>query len=60
MATDKDLSAGDWSKYFGDQNTVREFQNFHWEGSFNEYLDLVKKDPRTTKLLMDLIDREKP
>ena len=49
MATDKGLAGSDWSRYFGDQETVREFRNFHWEGSLVEYLDLVKKNPQITR-----------
>src|SRR3954463_11188428 len=35
----------DWGRMFDDLNTAQEFRNFHWEGSFNDYLDIVKKNP---------------
>ncbi|MGZ6310372.1 MAG: PrkA family serine protein kinase [Bdellovibrionota bacterium] len=42
-------SGYDWLRLLGDTNTVKEFRNFHWEGSFTDYLDLVKKNPRITR-----------
>lgn len=39
----------DWIKILGDQKTIRDFRNYHWEGTFFEYLDLVKQDPRITR-----------
>ncbi|MEO5970185.1 MAG: serine/threonine protein kinase, partial [Bdellovibrionia bacterium] len=33
----------------GDNSAVKEFRNFHWEGSFTEYLDLVKKDAKISR-----------
>jgi serine protein kinase len=41
----KDSKGTDWLRMLSDANTVKEFRNFQWEGSFNEYVDLVKKDP---------------
>jgi len=35
----------DWNKLLGDLGSVNEFRNFHWEGNFSEYLDIVKKNP---------------
>jgi serine protein kinase len=35
----------DWIRMLGDMAAVQEFRNFHWEGSFTDYLDLVKKNP---------------
>ncbi|MFZ9596014.1 MAG: serine protein kinase, partial [Bdellovibrionia bacterium] len=29
----------------GDSDAIREFRNFHWEGSFTDYLEIIKKDP---------------
>jgi serine protein kinase len=38
-------SGTDWIRMLNDANTVKEFRDLHWEGSFNEYLDIVKKNP---------------
>src|SRR6476660_2956694 len=35
----------DWARFLSDHQTVKDFKNFHWEGSFADYLDLVKKNP---------------
>ncbi len=40
------MDSGNWLNILGDSNTIKEFRNFHWEGSFSEYLDLVKKNPK--------------
>ncbi len=45
----QNASGTDWARMLGDAATVRDFKNFHWEGSFNEYLDLVKKNPAITR-----------
>src|SRR6476659_8885132 len=37
---------GEWARLLNDGNAVKDFRNFHWEGSFADYLDLVKKNPR--------------
>src|SRR4051794_39784126 len=42
-------SGNDWNRLLGDSSVIQEFRNFHWEGSFNEYLDQVKADPRITR-----------
>lgn len=42
-------SSSDWAKMLGDTHSVKEFRNFHWEGSFSDYLDLVKKRPQITR-----------
>ena len=42
-------SNADWAKMFGSTSLVKEFRHFHWEGTFLEYLDLVKKHPRITR-----------
>src|SRR3954466_13383827 len=39
----------DWGKMFDELNTVQEFRNFHWEGTFAEYLDVVKKNPGVSR-----------
>jgi serine protein kinase len=36
----------EWAKMLADMSVIKEFRNFHWEGSFSEYLDVVKKNPR--------------
>lgn len=38
-----------WSKILGDSQTVQEFKHLHWEGSFTEYLDLVKANPNIAR-----------
>lgn len=43
--SDKPGDKMDWGKMLGDWNSVQEFRNLHWEGSFFEYLDIVKKKP---------------
>ena len=35
----------DWNKMLAEINSVKDFRNFHWEGSFSDYLDIVKKNP---------------
>lgn len=35
----------DWARVLGDTDTVREFRNFHWDGTFDQYLDLIKNNP---------------
>src|SRR5688572_21226827 len=39
----------DWGKMLGDNTAIKEFRNFHWQGSFSEYLDLVKKDTKISR-----------
>lgn len=39
----------DWGKFLGDQQYLKEFKNAHWEGSFEEYLDLVKQNPKIAR-----------
>ncbi len=38
-----------WESILADNSVMREFRSFHWEGSFYQYLDLVKKDPRIAR-----------
>ncbi len=35
----------DWNKMLVDLSSVKDFRNYHWEGSFSDYLDIVKKNP---------------
>jgi serine protein kinase len=46
---DNSNSNSDWAKMLADVNAVKEFRNFHWEGSFADYLDLVKKKPQIVR-----------
>ncbi len=39
----------DWNKLLGELSSVQEYKSFNWEGSFFEYLDLVKKNPSITR-----------
>jgi serine protein kinase len=45
----KSKNQNEWSRILGDQNVVKDFKNIHWEGSFWEYLDIVKADPGVTR-----------
>ena len=45
MASTSQTDKMDWNKVLGDWNSVQEFRSLHWEGSFFEYLDIVKKNP---------------
>src|SRR3954471_23724673 len=38
-----------WESLLGDRDVVRDFRSVHWEGTFYEYLDLVRKNPRITR-----------
>ena len=42
-------SGSDWIKMLADLKALQEFKHFHWEGSFSDYLDLVKKNPAVTR-----------
>ncbi|HRX80144.1 MAG TPA: hypothetical protein P5307_13825, partial [Pirellulaceae bacterium] len=33
----------------GERQDVTQFRKKHWEGSFEEYLDLVRANPKTTR-----------
>ena len=46
---DNGNSQSDWVKMLGENNAVNDFRNFHWEGSFSDYLDIVKKRPAVTR-----------
>ena len=39
----------EWVKMLGEMSAVKEYRNFHWEGSFADYLDIVKKNPGVTR-----------
>jgi serine protein kinase len=41
--------SGEWAKLLRDDQAIKEFRNFHWEGSFSDYLDIVKKNPEVTR-----------
>ncbi|HTL10882.1 MAG TPA: serine protein kinase, partial [Bdellovibrionota bacterium] len=49
MMTPSDLakseSKKDWAKLLSDEKVLKEFRHLHWEGSFWEYLDIVKANP---------------
>ena len=36
----------DWDKLLGDSAIEKEYRNYNWEGSFFDYLDIVKKNPK--------------
>lgn len=38
-----------WSDFLTDQKSKEKFQDLHWEGTFFEYLDQVKKNPSMTR-----------
>src|SRR5690349_786260 len=46
---DTTTSNSEWARMLGDTNAVKEFRNFHWEGSFSDYLDLVKQNPKISR-----------
>ena len=41
----QNTNSGDWGRLVGDHKAVQEFRNYHWEGNFFDYLDIVKKNP---------------
>ncbi len=46
MATNGNATEkGDWKKILGELNTKQDFKSAHWEGSFWDYLDMVKQNP---------------
>lgn len=42
-------SVNNWGKLLTDVEVTKDYRNIHWEGTFLEYLDLVKKDPNITR-----------
>src|SRR5262245_26830085 len=38
-----------WSRILNELSTESDYKHLHWEGSFEDYLDLVKKDPRIAR-----------
>ncbi len=36
---------GSWEHLLGKGEAVKDFRSYHWEGSFYDYLDIVKKNP---------------
>ena len=50
--TANDIAGGsktDWTKLLSENSGGTDFRNFHWEGSFAEYLDIVKKNPNVCR-----------
>lgn len=39
----------EWKAIFQDKQKIEEFKHFHWEGSFWDYLELVKKNPAVAR-----------
>jgi len=39
----------DWTKLLGGLQQAENFRNLHWEGSFSEYLDLIKQKPKIVR-----------
>ena len=39
----------DWKKFFRDQYSVGDFKTLHWEGSFWDYLDVVRGNPLVSR-----------
>ncbi len=39
----------DWLKMIGELAPQQEFQSLNWEGSFTDYLEIVKKNPSVTR-----------
>ncbi len=53
-STSRDLGIGssgaqDWKKILGDHAAVEEFRSLHWEGSFFDYLEIVKQNPAVAR-----------
>jgi serine protein kinase len=42
-------SASDWSAYLNKIQSKDEFRQLHWEGTFFEYLEMVKKNPHISR-----------
>ena len=42
-------SAQEWTQYLNQIQTKDEFRQMHWEGSFFEYLEMVKKNPNIAR-----------
>jgi serine protein kinase len=38
-----------WSRILTELSTESDYRHLHWEGSFEDYLDLVKKEPRIAR-----------
>ena len=39
----------DMSSFMEENYKVEDFTHLHWKGSFQEYLDIVSKDPKITR-----------
>ena len=44
-----DTGGLDYTEMFKTWNNVREYQDLNWSGTLNEYLNLVKKNPKITR-----------
>lgn len=43
------VAMAEWNKILSDRKVVDEFKSFNWEGSFYEYLDMVRANPSITR-----------
>lgn len=43
------LQTTDWTKLLNDKKLADDYRHYAWEGSFYEYLDLVKQNPSITR-----------
>ena len=43
------MSKLDISSFVSEHFNAKDFSHLHWEGSFQDYVDLVTKDPRITR-----------
>jgi len=46
---DATKSGTEWVKMLTELAAAREYKNFHWEGGFADYLDIVKQSPGVTR-----------
>ena len=49
MSQEQQQKSAEWGRILGDLNVTREFRSLHWEGSFLEYLDIVKRNPMVAR-----------
>ncbi len=45
----QDSTGTNFSEMFKTWNNLREYQDLNWTGTFNEYLNIVKKNPKVTR-----------
>jgi len=43
------VAMAEWNKILSDRKVVDEFKSFNWDGSFYEYLDIVRSNPSVTR-----------